>query len=252
MNSTRQFVSPYPASDLRESYLSADPFPHIVLDGVFPNDLMERVAEEFPSYESARNKGREFRKAKENLKVGLWNYDEFPPAAQAFCDMVSGEDFLAFLTEMTGIEKLLSDPKMVGGGLHLTAPGGRLDVHVDFNYREDFDWHRRLNLLVYFNKEWKPEWGGQLELWNEQVTVCKQVVEPLFNRCVLFETSERSFHGVRPIMPAAAGPRLSFAAYYYTEEAPEGWAGEAHSTLFKPRPGEGGLLKRVLPGLFSK
>ncbi len=124
-----------------------------------------------------------------------------------------------------------------------------MDVHVDFNYRRDRQWHRRLNLLYYLNEEWPGEWGGQLELWNETVERCERIVEPRFNRLVLFETSETSYHGVRPVAKDAGAPRKSFAAYYYTKEAPDGWAGEAHPTQFRERPGEAGILKRLVRAL---
>jgi hypothetical protein len=133
---------------------------------------------------------------------------------------------------------LLADEQLVGGGIHITGPGGRLDVHVDFNYIADRKLHRRLNLLLYLNEPWQENWGGQFQLWDKDVKRCEATFAPVFNRCVIFETNEISFHGVNPVSPDASGPRKSFATYYYTKEAPDHWNGVSHSTIFRARPEE--------------
>jgi hypothetical protein len=111
-------------------------------------------------------------------------------------------------------------------------------VHIDFNCIETRQLHRRLNLLLYLNETWDDSWGGQLQLWDDQVKHCEAEFAPVFNRCVIFETNEISYHGVLPISPRASVPRKSFATYYYTREAPPNWSGNVHSTVFKARPDE--------------
>jgi hypothetical protein len=103
---------------------------------------------------------------------------------------------------------------------------------------EDRKIHRRLNLLLYLNSSWEESYGGQLQLWDEDVKSCKVVINPSFNRCVIFETNEISFHGVVPVSPEAPFPRKSFATYYYTREAPAHWTGRSHGTIFRARPDE--------------
>jgi Rps23 Pro-64 3,4-dihydroxylase Tpa1-like proline 4-hydroxylase len=244
-------VLPRLSETLINRFRGAEPFPHIVLDGVISPTLLEQVSASYPSYNNARKIGREFRKKQELYKIGIYNYEDFPAPVQQLSDALADPCFLDFLTEMTGIENLLADPDLAGGGMHLTKPGGQLDVHVDFNFNEHKKWHRRCNLLLYLNRDWDQEWGGQLELWGPQAKYCHRMIEPSFNRMVIFETSDVSFHGVRPIDPKAPVPRLSFAAYYYTTEAPSGWDGKKHSTRFKKRPERTGrvkpLLKRLLP-----
>jgi len=122
--------------------------------------------------------------------------------------------------------------------MHLTGPGGRLDVHVDFNFIEERKLHRRLNLLLYLNPIWEESWGGHIQLWDKDVKSCQQAFMPKLNRCVIFETSDISFHGVVPVTTEAPFPRISFATYYYTREAPANWDGKIHSTIFKARPDE--------------
>ena len=98
--------------------------------------------------------------------------------------------------------------------------------------------HRRLNILIYFNKDWKPDWGGNIELWDADVKKCHHSFSPVFNRCVVFETNEISYHGVTAVKCPEGMSRKSFAAYYYTKEAPKHWTGVSHSTIFKARPDE--------------
>ena len=151
---------------------------------------------------------------------------------------LASPEFLELLSDVFDMPNLLADEELVGGGIHQTGSRGHLDVHVDFNYIAERELHRRLNILIYFNKGWKPEYGGNIELWDEDVKVCHQSFSPIFNRCVVFETNEISFHGVTAVKCPAGQARKSFAAYYYTKEAPAHWNGEAHSTIFKARPDE--------------
>ena len=162
----------------------------------------------------------------------------FPEPVARLNAALASPAFLSDLSYVTGMPGLLADEQLVGGGIHVTGPGGRLDVHVDFNYIESRKLHRRLNLLLYLNPVWEEQWGGHIQLWDKDVTECRQAFAPALNRCVIFETSDISFHGVTPVTPAAPFPRQSFATYYYTREAPPHWKGVAHSTIFKARPEE--------------
>ena len=75
---------------------------------------------------------------------------------------------------------------------------------------------RRLAMLVYLNKAWQPEFGGQLELWNQDGTRCEKVIEPIFNRTVIFEIADSNFHAVRPVASGSGAARKAFAAYFHT------------------------------------
>jgi hypothetical protein len=147
-------------------------------------------------------------------------------------------EFLELLSHVLEIPNLLADDQLLGGGIHQTGPRGHLDVHIDFNYIEERQLHRRLNILIYFNKNWQEEWGGNIELWDRKVKVCHHSFAPIFNRCIVFATSEISYHGVSAVRCPPDQVRKSFAAYYYTTEAPDGWTGESHTTIFKARPNE--------------
>ena len=110
-------------------------------------------------------------------------------------EFVKGCVFLEFLESLTGIDGLIPDPYYEGGGLHPIVPGGFLKVHADFNWHKDLKLDRRLNVIVYLNRNWKEEYGGHLELWNREMTRCERRVLPIFNRCVIFSTTDFSYHG---------------------------------------------------------
>ena len=174
----------------------------------------------------------------ERRKIQISDSSKFPePIAQLHAALASPAWF-ADLKHITGIPNLLADAKLGGGGMHVTGPHGRLDVHVDFNFVKEQQWHRRLNVLVYLNADWDEAWGGAVELWDSKVKQCHRTVYPRLNRCILFETSEISFHGVQPLSCPPDRNRQSFAAYYYTREAPPRWDGTKHSTVFRARPEE--------------
>jgi hypothetical protein len=230
---------------VRARYRAAKPFPFFCIDDFLEDAFAREVAAAYPSYLAARGVGFEFDAVNERLKVQVTDSSKFSPPVKRLADALSSESFLRDVSYITDIPRLVADPAFSGGGMHLTGPGGRLDVHVDFNYLEESKLHRRLNILVYLNPVWEDAWGGDLELWDEGMKKCWHVLKPQFNRCVVFETSEISFHGVRPVTSPPSIVRQSFAAYYYTKEAPAGWDGTHHSTIFRARPNER-LRKYVL------
>ena len=141
-----------------------------------------------------------------------------------------------FLEEMTGITGLIPDPYYIGAGIHRVSNGGHLDIHADFNLHKPMMLERRLNVLIYLNPDWRPEWGGSFEIWDKQMTRKEASFTPLFNRMVCFSTASDTFHGNPAVVNHPNGePRLSIALYYHTAT----WdaSRKAHSTLFKPRPG---------------
>jgi hypothetical protein len=237
-------LSPVNRDELRAAVRSAKPFPNVCLDSFLQEPFAREIAASFPSYNEATRIGRSFKAVNERGKVQVTDAAKFAgPIARLNAELASPE-FVELLSDLFGIPKLLADGDLVGGGMHQTGPRGHLDVHVDFNYIEERQLFRRLNLLLYFNEGWREEWGGELELWDAQVKVRHHLVPPAFNRCLIFETSEISFHGVRAVTCPEGTSRRSFAAYYYTREPPPGWTGRNHTTIFQARPDE--TLKRVL------
>jgi Rps23 Pro-64 3,4-dihydroxylase Tpa1-like proline 4-hydroxylase len=230
-----------------QAYASGDPFPHVVIDDLFEESFCDRLISEFPPFErgcTINEHGALGGKSTcENVRALGQTYEQLD-------DLVRSQDFLKVVSRITGIDDLIYDPDYVGGGTHENRSGQELDPHVDFNYHPRTGWHRRFNAIVYLNPEWKEEWGGSIELhqdpWKPESDRVKSVV-PLKNRCVLFETSERSWHGFRAIRPPLDRPdltRRSFAIYLYTRERPVAQTAAPHATVYVERP----LPETVAPG----
>ncbi|CAN5833075.1 hypothetical protein BH23PLA1_BH23PLA1_10140 [soil metagenome] len=238
-------IHPIHRDQIRQRVQEATPFPHFCIDGFLDEAFAEQVLAAFPSFGDARKQGLSFDAVNERGKIQLTDSAAFPEPIAELNRALATPEFLGLLGHAFEIPDLRPDDELVGGGIHQTGPRGHLDVHVDFNYIEQRQLHRRLNILVYFNKNWRPEWGGNIELWDRDVKVCQHSFSPIFNRCVVFATSEISYHGVTAVRCPEGVSRKSFAAYYYTREAPAGWDGQVHSTVFRARPDE--VLKgRVL------
>jgi Rps23 Pro-64 3,4-dihydroxylase Tpa1-like proline 4-hydroxylase len=231
-------INPIDRETLRRQFQNAKPLPFFCIDNFLRPDFAEEVWASFPSYEQAREVGKSFKGVNEKGKVQVTDPNTFAEPVRRLNDALASQEFLDLLSYVTGMPNLLADDQLVGGGIHQTGPRGHLDVHVDFNYIKERDLHRRLNILIYFNKNWDPDWGGNIELWDQDVKHCAQSFSPIFNRCVVFETNEISYHGVTAVRCPEGVSRKSFAAYYYTKEAPAHWTGKSHDTIFRARPDE--------------
>jgi hypothetical protein len=205
--------------------LDPKPFPHAVVDGMWDADLLRVIADEFPDPADPRwvtyPDPKEFGK-----RAGgpvMWG-----PITQNLFDMVRSRWFVEQLEALTGVEPLT--PDHVGGGMHMTTEGGRLASHVDFNIHPDHpDLERRINLLVFLNENWDPEWGGSLLLGEHR----EVEVVPEFNRTVVFATSDVSWHG-HPDPIVGEHSRKSLACYYYAPRRAE--LGAEHSTVWQEVP----------------
>lgn len=235
---TSTIINPIDRDALRERVRAARPFPHFCIDDFLDAEFAERARASFPSLEEAEKVGRKFTAVNERGKIQITDASVFPGPIAELNQALADDAFRGLLSHVFDIPDLLADAELVGGGIHETGPRGHLDVHVDFNYIPERRLHRRLNILVYFNKGWRPEWGGDIELWDRDVKVREQALAPIFNRCVVFATNAISYHGVDAVKCPEGESRKSFAAYYYTAEPPAGWDGRAHSTIFKARPDE--------------
>lgn len=163
------------------------------------------------------------------------------PSYARLDDLVRSAPFLELVSAITGIPDLLYDPHYFGGGTHDNRQGQGLDAHVDFNRHPVTHSHRRLNLIVYLNRNWQADWGGVLELHRDPRADDDQVtrVLPGWNRAVVFETTESSWHGFTPIsLPAAEADRSrrSIALYFYTRERPSAELADTHSTIYVNPP----------------
>jgi len=231
------------------AFASAQPFRHVVMDRFLTDDFCRSICDQFPDFESTHA-------INENRQVGgkatRENVTALGPAFVALDQLAQHPEFLALIGQITGVSDLYYDPHYFGGGTHENRHGQDLDPHIDFNYHPITHQHRRLNLIIYLNEEWKEEWGGALQLHRDPHLPRAEdeivTVSPLMNRCVIFETTEHSWHGFERInLPEnrQSLSRKSFALYFYTDTRPAKETAGEHSTVYVERP----LPERYQPGM---
>ncbi|MCW5908781.1 MAG: 2OG-Fe(II) oxygenase [Chitinophagales bacterium] len=233
---------------LRDKFNSYPTFRFLVIEDFLLPEVAEALLADYPTpaspiwksitYIHQRNKLQSAKISQEFSKV----FEE-----------LNGEEMRQFLSTLTGINNLKADDELFGAGFHQSLKGAFLDIHVDFNVHPEKDWHRRLNLLLFLNKNWKPEYGGNLELWDMDKRERIAEIVPKFNCGVIFETTEKSFHGhPQPLNTPEGVTRKSLAVYYYTQQPPdEQQKVEAHNSVFKNTEGIKGSIKNFLSGLIA-
>jgi Rps23 Pro-64 3,4-dihydroxylase Tpa1-like proline 4-hydroxylase len=210
-------------------YQEANPFPHTVVDDFVEPKLLKRVLKEWP-FEA--HPAWYKKQAETSIKYSMNAFDAFGPNTQQLIIALNSQEFLSELERVTGIDGLLADPSLEGGGLHMIPRGGFLKMHADFNWHYTGNVMRKINLLLYLNEDWQKDWGGDLQLIGPPSVMDTNVlVAPQFNRCVVFNTTSDSWHGhPKPMTTPASVMRKSIALYYYrVEPAPE----HKHSTIYR-------------------
>ena len=202
------------------AFADAAPFKHVVIDGFLPEPLARTLLRDFPSPGS--DIWVERNAVNQPGKLGIAHASRLrglaPSVHAALCEF-NAYPFVNFLSRLTGIDKLLPDPYLHGGGLHQTLDGGHLDVHADVTHLRALDLYRRINVLYYLNEGWLPEYGGCLEFWGADRSTCVKSIAPLFNRLVVFNTHKHSYHGhPAPLRVPEGVTRKSLAFYYYTAQ----------------------------------
>jgi Rps23 Pro-64 3,4-dihydroxylase Tpa1-like proline 4-hydroxylase len=221
------------SSSAHESYVNAKPFPHVVLDDFLYPELLDAVLAEFPKPNQIG--WQQFDNAHE-IKLASAKEANFGPVTRLLFYHLNSITFLEFLSGVTGIDNLIADPSFDGGGLHQIVRGGKLGIHADFNKHPKYGLDRRLNVILYLNKEWRAEYGGHLELWDRGMTRCEAKVSPVFNRLVIFGTTDFTYHGhPDPLQCLDGMTRKSLALYYFSNGRPATEVSGEHSTIFRNR-----------------
>jgi Rps23 Pro-64 3,4-dihydroxylase Tpa1-like proline 4-hydroxylase len=221
--------------ELATRYQQASPYPHIVLENFLSPEILDRCRAEFDRLNETD--GWINYKHYNEDKRGLNKIDLLPDTIKGTINELNSPAFLAFLSKLTGIKDLMKDDGLEGGGIHQSGRGGYLNIHADFTVHPHHrNWQRRVNVLVYLNRDWKEEYGGKLELWDRKMQNCEEKVLPVFNRCVIFNTDADSYHGhPEPMTCPESTFRRSIALYYYTEEKNP----LRRATYYQARPGDG-------------
>ncbi|MFZ0770497.1 MAG: 2OG-Fe(II) oxygenase [Candidatus Sulfotelmatobacter sp.] len=223
---------------LARQYRENKPCPHILLKDFLDPHTALAMAQQFPQPTS--DAWTQYKHANEN-KLGMPKRELFPAAIRAVTDELNSPEFVAWISELTGIPHLMADPMLEGGGLHQSGPGGYLNVHTDFSVHHfNTNWRRRVNLILYLNPGWHDEWGGALELWERKMARCAAKYPPLLNHALIFTTDERSLHGFPDPLTCPEGEsRKSLALYYYTLQQDKDKKVAVHSTDYFARPQDG-------------
>ena len=219
---------------LHRRYASATPFPHIVIDDFLEPAFADRINDE--CRETVANQDAS-NGITQSLKVACTDWTAFGRATHELISYLNSEEFAVRLGEVVGIDGLFGDPELEGGGIHMTRRGGFLKMHTDFNWHKGLQADRRGNILLYLNKAWRTEYNGQLVL-SDLDQVETSVVEPVFNRLVIFNTNDKTLHGhPDPLMFPDETPRTSIALYYYSrgEAVEQNLRGRAVTTRYLPR-----------------
>jgi len=232
------------ASSHNATYLAGDPFPHIVIDDFISPEQVDRLLKDFPMPSDRINKDDE----SETLDDGTlaqhrkhWLSMEIRAglSIRRLYWEINSAKFINFIQALTGVGNVIPDPYRAGGGLHETRAGGMLMVHADYNRQPETDLDRRINIIIYMNNNWQSEWGGNLELWDRDMTRCVKEVEPIAGRAVIFHTGTYTFHGhPKPLKCPEDQARKSISTFYYTNGKPEEEGNVPHMTIWKKTPDE--------------
>ena len=236
------------AGEDKKVFQSAQPFPHIVYDDFLKADVAVKLCEEFPDLRYAKTNSLVFKDPLQKKLASIGSELIDSRLATSFAVRHLNSDiFLSFLNDLTSIdEPLISDPYLSGGGYHQTNRGGFLKLHTDFAYHPLLGLDRRVNLILFLSNDWLPEYGGALELWDRDLKKIGARIEPKFNRAVIFNTNDFTYHGhPEPLASPDEFSRKSIALYYYSNGRPAAERDHSRSELntnFVSRPGE--VLKK--------
>lgn len=221
--------------ELAKQFAGARPFAHVVIEDAL-NSEADAINECFPAPDWAG--WHRYPDEYQRGKAICSDFDLFPEPIQDLVVELNGPRFLSFLEEVSGITGLMPDPYLEGGGMHYSGPGGILATHTDFHLYQRLGVYRRLNVLLYLNREWDESWGGCLELYEPGAdrpgSQPVKIVVPRWGTLVIFQTDDRSPHGfTNPIIEGRS--RRSVAMYYYTANEASGYSGDT-STYWRQSP----------------
>lgn len=231
----------------KQDWNSKTPFRYLVVENFLKPEKAEELLASYPTVDHGVWDGTTYINQKNKFQQR--EFAENSVFTEIFKEL-NDPSFLKDVSFITGIEELIPDHKLFGGGLHQSINGAFLDVHVDYNIHPETKLHRRLNILVYMNKDWHEQYEGYLQLWDMDKKVMIGNIAPLFNRMVMFETNEISFHGhPKPLKTPQGVTRKSLAAYYYTNTRPEREVAQEHNTIYVNTEGIQGKAKNIFSGI---
>ncbi len=220
-----------------KSHLFSDPFKFCILENFLPLQYADRIYKELRQVEINDDWYKYDSPFEKKRSTDSWTL--FPPNVSHFLMSTLTGPFIKNIEEQMGMTGLVADGNLRGGGIHIQERDSFLGIHADMQIHPSLKLYRRVNAILFMNKEWAPEWNGNLEFWDSTMTECKKKIEPRFNRMVLFETHANSFHGMPDkVMCPETHRRMSLATYFWSATVPENMPINNGSTDFRLRPGE--------------
>jgi len=224
-----------------KSFIEAEPFNHIVIDNFFVDSFARNIFDDMPGYDD--NADAKYDNPIEKKRT-IQNWTKFPKNIYKAASYLVGEEFTRSLRQLTWQSELVADFGLHGGGIHMHQAGDYLNTHLDYDIHPKLDMKRKLNLIVYLNPNWQESWGGNLGLWShnfetDQPKDCIQSIPPLFNRAVLFDTTQNSWHGVTEGIFAPEGQYRKSLAFYYLIPTND-ISNKRQKALFTPRKEQSG------------
>lgn len=214
-------INQFDYDKLSKEFQEAKPFRHCIIDNFFEDITALDLSNEFPDYNDP-NIWSVYRNAIENKKLTP-HWDLFPAKTYQAFTLMNTPGFVEKIKLITGIPDLVADYGMHGGGWHMHTRGGKLNMHKDYSIHPKLGMERRINIIIYMTPDWKEEWNGGLEFWshNEEKNLPKECVTKVynkFNRAVLFDTTQNSWHGLPNEIVCPEGVyRKSLAIYYISK-----------------------------------
>ena len=202
-----------------KNFRGAFPFDHCVVDNFFTDEMASILSNDFPAFDDPIL--HQYDNPIEIKKVSnLWNI--FPPTTYEVFSDLNSPDFVSYLSDISGIDPLYADNGLNGGGWHMLNNGGKLNPHLDYSMHPKLPLQRKINLIVYLNKNWKEGWGGELGLWSSEndgksPKKIETIVPCFYNRAIFFDTTMHSWHGLYNVVNSPEDEfRKSLAIYYLT------------------------------------
>lgn len=207
-----------------------------IIDNLLPEEIAQEIFRSFPE----PSKMGEHRSLRENKKIAA-QLNLYNPILEEITFAFQDLRIVKLVEEITGIKQMEPDSKLYAGGISLMSEGNFLNPHLDNSHDSEREHYRVLNLLYYVSPNWKEEYGGNLELWDNGVKEKQRVIHSKFNRLVLMITNKTSYHSVSKVVHA--GHRCCISNYYFSPVPAENES-YFHVTTFYGRPEE--PLKRFL------
>jgi hypothetical protein len=216
-------------SSISNCNIQSNPYDHVVINNFLDENFARELSKEFPDFND--EVWFNYKNKIEDKKL-LSDWRKFPTNTYQIFNFLNSPIVLELLSNTFNV-RLYPDHGLHGGGWHIHSNGGKLNPHLDYSMHPHLKLQRKLNLIIYLCEDWKEEYGGHFGLWNKDATKLEKEIEAGFNKAVLFDTSQDSWHGLsREVNCPDNKYRKSLAIYYLCDPPKD--VNERSRALFAP------------------